>query len=136
LDNWVENRRLFHDSTNLFDFIFNSISKISQSLEINTNLSVSSRLADTTELKGQDRVLKVSELLEATEYVNPIGGKELYKKEDFARLGIDLKFHEIDQVVYDQFGKEFIPNLSIMDVLMFNGIEETRNLLLRCKIHE
>jgi hypothetical protein len=127
---------LFHDSTNLFGFIFNSVSKISQSLEINTKLSVSSQLGDTTELKGQDRVLKICELLEATEYVNPIGGKELYKKEDFARQGVDMKFHQIDKVVYNQFGKDFIPNLSIIDVLMFNGMEETGNLLSYCKIHE
>jgi hypothetical protein len=127
---------LFYDSTNLFDFTFNSIKKISQGLGINTKLLVSSQLGNTKHLKGQDRVLKICELIEATEYVNPIGGKELYKKENFSSYGIDLKFHQIDPIIYSQFGNDFIPNLSIIDVLMFCGMEKTENLLSCCKIHE
>lgn len=126
---------LFFRSINLFDFIFNSILRIKDILDINTKLLVSSQMGDTSGLKGKDRILKICEELEATEYVNPIGGKELYRKEDFSILGVDLKFHHMHQVIYNQFGNEFIPNLSILDVLMFRGIRETKNLLSCCEIH-
>ncbi len=38
----------------------------------------------------------------------------------------------MDDIRYDQFNKErYVPNLSIIDVLMFNSVEETGRLLKR-----
>ena len=47
--------------------------------------------------------------------------------------GIRLRFLRADDTIrYRQFGgEEFVPNLSILDVLMFNSKEETRGLLTR-----
>ena len=35
----------------------------------------------------------------------------------------------MNSIEYPQFGGEFVPNLSIVDVLMFNGREKTIQLL-------
>lgn len=126
---------IFYDSDNLFDFIFHSIKVVSRRLDIGTRLIVSSELGDTTDRQGQARVLKICDLLEATEYVNPAGGRDLYDAEVFSSHGVDLRFHHIGQICYCQFGADFIPNLSIIDVLMFNGVEEARDLLSHCDIH-
>ena len=48
------------------------------------------------------------------------GGKELYSVDDFAARGIDLKFIKTRLVNYEQFGGEFVPWLSIIDIMMFN----------------
>ena len=50
-------------------------------------------------------------------------------KEEFKEYGIDLYFIKMDNIEYKQFSNEFIPNLSIIDVLMHNGKEGTKELL-------
>jgi len=74
-------------------------------------------------LKNQDRVLALCEVVGATTYVNAIGGKELYSKDAFQEKGIELKFIKSKPFEYPQFGNEFIPWLSIIDVMMFNPID-------------
>lgn len=62
-------------------------------------------------------------------YINAIGGMELYSKDEFAQYGIQLEFIKTNPIVYDQFGNPFEPYLSIIDVLMHNGKEKTKQLL-------
>ena len=65
----------------------------------------------------------------ATGYINPIGGQKLYSKKAFEEQGIELNFVETVPVAYEQFSKDFIPALSIIDVLMFNSPEAIRKML-------
>ena len=62
-------------------------------------------------------------------YINAIGGTELYSREDFAAQGIKLQFIKMNPVEYQQFKNEFVPNLSILDVMMFNPVEKIREYL-------
>jgi hypothetical protein len=43
-------------------------------------------------LKGQDRVIAAAAAVGAAVYVNPPGGRILYRREDFQRAGIELRF--------------------------------------------
>ena len=54
---------------------------------------------------------------------------ELYKKEDFKQQDIELKFIKTLPIKYKQFNNEFVPWLSILDVLMFNSAEEVNKML-------
>ena len=74
-------------------------------------------------------VVAICEELHASEYINSVGGKSLYERTAFGIRGIQLSFLQTRSVVYTQFGKQFSPNLSIIDVLMFNTPEQRRNLL-------
>ncbi|HEY8401140.1 MAG TPA: WbqC family protein, partial [Cytophagaceae bacterium] len=65
----------------------------------------------------------------ATQYINAIGGQELYKKENFDIHGIQLNFIKPLPIEYKQFNNEFVPWLSIIDVLMFNSKEEIQIML-------
>ncbi|GHU50077.1 hypothetical protein AGMMS49975_00390 [Clostridia bacterium] len=114
---------------NLALFILNSIRIITEYLEIDTELLLSSDLEKDTFLKAQEKVIDICARLKATEYYNAIGGKELYSTKDFRDRGIDLKFLKTNFVPYSQFGKEFVAGLSILDVLMFNEIETIREML-------
>ena len=62
-------------------------------------------------------------------YINAIGGQELYNKEDFAKERIQLKFIKTNDIKYSQLKNEFVPNLSIIDVLMFNSPEHIKEML-------
>jgi hypothetical protein len=59
-------------------------------------------------------------------YINPIGGTELYDRDVFAAHDIALQFLRTTAPEYAQQGRPFVPALSIVDVLMFNPIDEVR----------
>ena len=98
-------------------------------LEMDTEFVISSTLKKDNALHGQDKVLAICKELEATEYYNAIGGQQLYSKEDFARQGIQLSFLDTRSIRYAQGSGEFQPNLSILDVLMYNPKEQVQEML-------
>ena len=63
------------------------------------------------------------------EYWNPPGGKSFFDKTKYQRENIELKFHSINLYEYNQNRSQFENGLSIIDVLMFNSIEEVRKML-------
>lgn len=110
-------------------FIANSFHEILSYLLIDTEIILSSDLQKDCSLKGKDKVLHICEVLEADTYYNAIGGKSLYSKEEFMSKGIKLSFLETRIKEYPQQTQNFIPSLSIIDVLMNNSVEETNFLL-------
>ena len=112
-------------------FIKNSFEQILFYLGIKTELILSSNLNKDDSLKGQNKILEICKILKADTYYNAIGGKELYDKEVFEDNGISLHFLKTDENLrYTQFpNMEFVPNLSIIDVLMFNSVEEVNKML-------
>lgn len=105
---------------NLFKFILNSLTILNSYLEIKTKIITSSDISIDHSLKSQDKVMAICKNLKATTYVNAIGGQELYNVEDFSNKDIKLKFIKSNPLVYKQYKNEFIPWLSILDVLFFN----------------
>ncbi|MFV0590522.1 MAG: WbqC family protein [Draconibacterium sp.] len=118
-----------YSDDNLFGYIMHSLLNIKEYLGISTPLIVSSTLDYNSTLKSQDKVLDICAVLSAESYYNPIGGTELYRKSDFQDKGIDLHFLQSGDIIYDQFKNEFVPNLSIIDVLMFNSVDKVKKLL-------
>jgi hypothetical protein len=114
---------------NLFAFLFEALQQVRNYLEIQTQMIVSSTLNVDHTLKGENRVLAIASKLNADVYINAIGGRELYAYERFLQSKIHLKFIQMDQIHYPQFNNLFVPNLSILDVLMFNSKEQVRSYL-------
>ena len=115
-----------YEDRNLFRFIHHSIACICQHLGIRTEIRVSSDIAVDHELKSQDKVVALCQALGAGTYINAIGGLDLYEREAFNARDIDLKFIKSKPFDYAQFGKDFVPWLSIADVLMFNSLDAVR----------
>ena len=122
-------RILDNEEKNLFLYLYNSILLVKEYLNINTELIISSSINMNHTLKSQDRVLEICKQLKADHYINPIGGTKLYDKEEFKKHGIKLSFLKTDDIIYKQFDNEFIPNLSIIDVMMFNSRETINEFL-------
>ncbi|MCW1734238.1 WbqC family protein [Anaerorudis cellulosivorans] len=120
---------LNYEDKNLAKFIGNSIIHICNYLKIDTEIIYSSSMEKNNELKGQEKIIHISKLLNADTYINAIGGQDLYDKESFKKACIDLKFIKTYSTSYTQFKNEFIPWLSILDVMMFNSIEEINKML-------
>ncbi len=107
--------------TNLFNYIKHSVKSICAHLDIDTKIITSSEVNIDHTLKGQDKVIAICRELGASTYINASGGKDLYTREAFLSDGITLKFIETQPFQYPQFGEDFIPWLSILDVMMFNS---------------
>ena len=70
-------------------------------------------------------------MLRAQEYINTIGGIDLYNKNEFKEQDIDLSFIKTECLEYKQFSDNYVPNLSIIDVMMFNSKQEVSKMLER-----
>ena len=118
-----------YENRNLGMFLYHSYQVILDYLGIDTELILSSTIEKDNSLRAGEKVKHICHLLGADTYYNAIGGQELYDVEDFVQSGISLKFLKTNVFTYPQFKNEFVPNLSIIDVLMFNGKEGTSKLL-------
>lgn len=115
---------------NLFDYIFFSIHLLKEHLGISAELIRSSTLEINIEqYKSEDKVLAICEHLGASTYINPSGGIELYDRDHFGQKGIELLFVKSREITYRQFKNDFVPWLSIIDVLMFNPVEKVVSFL-------
>jgi len=107
----------------------NSVVKTMDYLGIGTAVVPSSVVYLNSELKGEQRVMDICSKEQATLYMNAPGGSLLYDKQDFAKQNIQLLFINPGKVVYRQFENEFVPSLSIIDVMMFNSVSTIKGML-------
>ena len=108
---------------------FNSLQYTLAYLEINTQVIPSSRIYNNQNLKAQERVIDICLREKALHYINPIGGALLYAPDIFRKNGLALNFLKSRPILYKQFKNEFVPWLSMIDVLMFNSPAEIKQLL-------
>lgn len=114
---------------NLARFIEHSFTCLSRYMGITTPRKFSSEIEKDSTLHAQDKIIDMAKRVEATTYINTIGGKELYDKEKFKEQNIELKFLQPKTIEYKQFNNPFVPNLSIIDTMMFNNVEVINKLL-------
>ncbi len=123
------NEIFWYEEKNLFEYIKHSIRKLLSILDIQTEIVVSSDINIIHDLKSVDKVLAICENLKSKTYINPIGGVSLYSHSTFKQKQINLLFLKSNSIQYHQFNREFVPWLSIIDVLMFNDIERVKQLI-------
>lgn len=101
-----------------------SVRTVASYLQIETPTTLSSQTHGGSPLRAQERILEICKREGASHYINPIGGTELYDASLFAASGIELSFIRSVAVPYRQADADFLPFLSILDVLMLNSKEE------------
>lgn len=114
---------------NIASYIVASTANICAYLDIKTELIMSSDLDKDNTLRGQDKILEICQLLGATDYYNAIGGRELYSFAKFENKGIKLHFLRRNEIRYRQFGDQFYPDLSIVDIMMFNSRKTVKDMI-------
>jgi hypothetical protein len=87
-------------------------------LGLEKELKKTSELEYDRSVSARDRLIALCHQFGADCYINAPGGRKLYAKQDFADKGVALKFIDSLPLEYSQGGAEFVPNLSIIDVLM------------------
>lgn len=106
-----------------------SLKVVSEYLKIKTEIVATSSGYNNHHLSAQERILDICLQEKATHYINPIGGLELYSREVFKKNQIKLNFIKSKTIEYKQFKNEFVPWLSIIDVMMFNSPLEISEML-------
>jgi WbqC-like protein family len=76
-----------------------------------------------------DWALCIAEAMGAKEYVNPPGGEGIFDRSKFERAGIKLTIRNLRPIKYECKSYEFVPGLSIIDVLMWNSPDKVRGYL-------
>jgi hypothetical protein len=106
-----------------------SIKSVADYVGITTELIDSSMKYNNHDLSSQARVLDICRQEKASQYINLSGGMTLYSKSDFLEKGIELQFIQSEKIAYAQFNDNFVSNLSIIDILMFNDVSKIKDFL-------
>ena len=112
----------------------NSYKLIMQYLDVDINVIKSSDVEYDRSGSAADKLIELCRVFGANNYINSPGGKEIYSKCYFEDKGIDLRFIKSLPVSYNQVCKEFVPNLSIIDVLMNCSPQEVVSLLGKIRL--
>ena len=107
-----------------------SIVYVSNYLKLKIKFEYSSeKYSDTKSMKKSVRLIEICKRNIADIYINATGGISLYSKEEFKKHNINLYFINNHINEYRQFRNEFIPCLSIIDIMMFNSPEQINKML-------
>lgn len=122
---------LIQEDLNVAKICSQSIIKVLSYLGEEIDFSFSSEISNTE--KSQKRILHICKKLKATEYYNPIGGVNLYDHNNFQQEGINLIFFKGEFPEYKHLSRfpvdKYIPQLSIIDILMSNSKKDIRAML-------
>lgn len=115
-------------------FNVRALRALQELLGVRTRLVLASDRAYPRCRTAQERVIRICLEEGGACYVNPIRARSLrlYDQAAFTAAGIKLSYLSANaDICYDQSGEPFVPDLSVIDVLMFNSPAQTRELLDR-----
>lgn len=108
-----------------------SLQRVMDYLELPCAIRQSSELDYDRDADAAGKLASLCQTLGSNCYVNPVGGRDLYREADFRERGVTLSFLRMDAVTYPQAGGPFVPDLSIIDLLMWCTPERAREMLGR-----
>lgn len=117
---------ILKDTDFLLDLNMRMISFLSEKLHINKKIIFSSDLG--IEGEATDRLINICRHLNAAEYLTGDAAKNYLKERLFLENNIKLVYHNYRHPVYKQQYEDFIPYLSVID-LLFNHGEESLKIL-------
>ena len=73
--------------------------------------------------------LNICQALGADTYLNPIGGLSFFDRKKYENAGLNIHFLKLNDHPYQQILPEFVPTLSIIDVMMFTQPDTIREMI-------
>jgi hypothetical protein len=111
-----------------------SIKYVFDYLGIDKIFQFSSKLDYSREMNRSDRLIEMTKVNSCEQYINSLGGYELYDKIYFKSHGVRLSFLEAGIFEYGQGVDDFVPYLSMIDILMHCSKEEIIAMLQSYKL--
>ncbi len=108
-----------------------SVREICDFLGIGREFDVYSQMnLEIEEVHAPDEwALNITKALNGNIYVNSPGGMSFFSHEKYKENHIELKFLQVHLKPYVQRIGHFEPGLSVIDVMMFNSVEDIREML-------
>lgn len=119
------------DYATLSELIVSTLEKTCDYLAISFDYSVFSEMSvntDNVKHAGQ-WALEIADSMGASEYINPQGGCDIFKQDEFIDRGVGLHFLRSNLHPYVQRRGEFVEGLSIVDVMMWNDKNTIHEML-------
>ena len=108
-------------NTEIIKFIMNE-------LEIKSKIVFSSELEISK--KGSDRVIDICKAVGADHYITgTFWAESNLRVDEFKKSNIDVEFQKFQHPIYKQIHGEFIPEMSIIDLLFNEGRKEAKKIL-------
>lgn len=119
------------DYTDIVTLNLKSLQKMCEYLEIRTPIKVYSQMGLIIDpVNAPDEwALNICKSMNASVYINPIGGVEFFNRDKYVKAGIQLWFQQMEISPYVQITSKFEPALSIIDVMMFNSVDQINEML-------
>ena len=127
-------KAISYSGDDLAGYLHHSLAVLADYLAIETPFFRASQCHERASARGQERIIEICRAEGANIYINPEGGLDLYDSKAFRDAGIELKFLVHQPREHRQNAGEFIPRLSIIDTIMFNGPPELARLLKEFKL--
>lgn len=112
------------------DFIISTMTKSLELLDISTRIVRSSQLSPSG--NKAELMLNLTKSVEGSCYLSGLGAKEYMQEsiQDFKENKVDIAWQNFKHPVYGQNSKnEFLSGMACLDLLFFQGIEGSRELL-------
>ena len=111
----------------LMDFNLNAIKKLNDMLGIEVEMICASDLKP--EGHSNEVLVSIMKKLGQKRYLSGTGARDYFDENVYRENSIDVIWQEFEHPVYRQQFGEFIPYLSIIDMLLNCGIEQTRQII-------
>lgn len=124
------------DTIWISDLAIRSIVKTCEYLGIDMQYDIFSKMnLKLPQIKEPDEwALYITKELGYSTYVNPPGGMSFFNREKYRKSDIDLQFLLQEIIPYRQNRENFMPALSIIDIMMFCSCSEICEMLCKYKI--
>lgn len=101
---------------------------LTESLEMPWKVVRSSQLG--VDGRKTERLVALCQKFKATEYLTGDAARDYLEEDRFQEIGVAVKWHNYDHPVYEQGRGEFVPYLSVVDLLFRQG-PRSREILRR-----
>lgn len=118
------------DFTYLAEFNIELLTWLARQLGITTKMARASQMPG---IEGQStqRLVSICKAVGAERYLSGFGGQKYQEEEIFRETNIELLVYDFAHPVYPQMWGEFLPGLSVLD-LLFNTGPGSREIILSC----
>jgi len=122
---------IFFDTDLLIEYNINFIRKISNILTLNTQFELASNLKGIEGSKG-DLIISIIKSKQVSTYISPIGSKNYLDNhlDNFKDINVTLEYQNFIHPEYKQLGKEFLPYMGILDLLLNEGVKNSKKIII------
>ena len=123
---------LMDEEPDLTRYLTNQLRVVSEYLGIKTEIKLLSEVTPRWDCRAPEVIRRTCEHFGHTTFTSSINGNIYYTKDAFREMGINLHFlRRNDDIRYKQRSDEFIPDLSIIDTMMYCSRDELHDMLDR-----